>query len=188
MANVSGNLTPRLRRLERALASGAAGHEHEWAERVSHGLEGLFASLRRHAAEAEAPDGPMTEVDQNRPTLARQVAELRREHTVLLDRLLDLCRRVQSARKAFEPQTPGNGLPRPSPISATFDNGPTSWWPVFAVTNRAKPISSWKALPPTLAWATENRFPTSPRKRGVARTPRFTQGWSTGFQNEHLDR
>ena len=58
----------------------AAGRENEWARRVSEALRGLLQALRRHAAEADSQDGPMTEVDQTRPTLARQVTELREEH------------------------------------------------------------------------------------------------------------
>jgi len=122
MMNISGNLGQRLRRLERALGSDAAGRECEWAQRVSEALHALLQSLRRHAAEADSQDGPLTEVDQTRPTLARQVTELRRQHADLLAQTVELCRQVRSARQTFGPADCSD-LPAPALPSAIPDFG-----------------------------------------------------------------
>jgi hypothetical protein len=47
-------------------------------------IAGLEVAVRQHAASVEAPDGMYAQVDLTRPTMARQVSELRQEHKEFL--------------------------------------------------------------------------------------------------------
>jgi hypothetical protein len=89
--------------LERALTPVVAGQEHAWAEQVEGALMHIRHALLRHAAEAEQPVGLFAEVDLTRPSLARQVGGLLREHDELLHRLRDYSAEVQTAARAFRP-------------------------------------------------------------------------------------
>jgi Hemerythrin HHE cation binding domain len=114
-------------RLEHAMQAEVAGHEHQWADDLGDALTGLAAVLRRHTDLAEAPDGLLSEVDLTRPTLNRQVGELRREHRDFLDQVGDLQAQVRSAARAFAwpPREPGSPsrLPEPAPAASIPDFG-----------------------------------------------------------------
>jgi hemerythrin-like domain-containing protein len=73
-----------MHRLEAALAAAAPGRERAWNARVLEDLRAVRACLARHVESAEAPGGFFAEVDLTRPTLARRVGRLRREHADLL--------------------------------------------------------------------------------------------------------
>jgi hypothetical protein len=73
--------------LSRALTADIPGHEREWAEEVGYALANIQKGLRQHLAVAYAPDGPLAEIEKLRPTLSRQVIELRRQQ----ERLLGQC-------------------------------------------------------------------------------------------------
>lgn len=76
-------LSAPLERLGTALANDPAGREGIWAEGLASALAAVAEALRRHAAAAEAPGGPLAQVDLTRPTLVRQVSQLRQEHVDL---------------------------------------------------------------------------------------------------------
>jgi hypothetical protein len=107
-------LTRPIEGLERALATEFPGHEREWAEAVSEALTNVEQAMRFHAATAESSDGLLTKVDLTRPTLARQVAELRREHTDLVNQARDLQGKLRTAAQAFE-STDTTITPLPEP-------------------------------------------------------------------------
>lgn len=90
-------LTLALDRLRRALARDIAGREQEWAQTAAEALSGVEAALRQHTAAANRPDGALAEVDNTRPTLARQASALRDEYGALLKQVTMLKQEVQSA-------------------------------------------------------------------------------------------
>jgi hypothetical protein len=104
-------LVQAIERLERAAAADAPGRERAWADNVDGALAGLEAILQRHTGEAEAPDGLFAEVDLTRPTLARRVGALRREHTTLRQRTSSLRERVRRVGRAFRPAAESAGAP-----------------------------------------------------------------------------
>lgn len=77
-------LTFAAEQLQAALDAQAEGREAEWARRVRDALAQVEAALRQHRANAKAPDGLFSEVDENRPTLAKQADELRNDHDEFL--------------------------------------------------------------------------------------------------------
>lgn len=89
--------------LQQALAADVPGREREWALAVGDALTRVEVSLRQHRAAAKAPDGPLAEVDETRPTLARQADELRSDHDDFLTELLALREEVYRAAEAFQP-------------------------------------------------------------------------------------
>jgi hypothetical protein len=84
-----------MHRLEAALAAAAPGREQAWNARVLKDVRGVQEYLARHVASAEAPDGLFAEIDLTRPTLARRVDQLRREHADLRHKAGALERRVE---------------------------------------------------------------------------------------------
>jgi len=90
-----------LDRLDQILTADSAGREQEWAEAVGGALAGLEATLRRHRAAARRPDGPLAEVDETRPTLARQADELRSDLDDFLQQLLALRQQVRDTAEAY---------------------------------------------------------------------------------------
>jgi hypothetical protein len=86
-----------MHRLEAALASPATGREHHWNRRVLARLRELRHALSRHTASAEAADGLLANIDPTRPTLARHVEQLRRQHPLLLTETCALLGRVRDA-------------------------------------------------------------------------------------------
>jgi hypothetical protein len=117
-------LSQALEHLEQALHADVAGKERDWAEGVAGGLTHVVHALRKHATETENPSGLYAEVDLTRPTLARQVGELRREHGDFLHKALDLHNNVQKLRQAFtaatRPVPMADPLPAP-PVTTTAD-------------------------------------------------------------------
>jgi len=116
-----------LERLEQALEMKFPGHESEWSENIRTTLANLEQALRLHGAGVEGPDGLFSKVDLTRPTLARQVSELRREHRELLQQAHALQGRVQTAAQAFDssmqPLTESNSLPKPAGDTGVPDFG-----------------------------------------------------------------
>lgn len=74
-----GELLLAIGRLEQALA----GQAQDLGRQMDADLSSVREILRRHTAAAEGPDGLFSEIDQERPTLARTVAKLRQEHIEL---------------------------------------------------------------------------------------------------------
>ncbi len=96
-----------LDQLQQTLAIDDTGREQQWAEAVGYALSRLEAALRKHRAAVHRPDGPLAEVDQTRPTLARQADDLRSDYDDSLRQLLDLRERIQCSAEAL---APSNGL------------------------------------------------------------------------------
>ena len=88
--------------LRQALVADVPGREREWAEAVGDALGCIERSLRQQAA-AKVSDGPLAEVDETRPTLARQADAVRSHYDDLLMQLLSLRDEVQRAIVAFTP-------------------------------------------------------------------------------------
>jgi hypothetical protein len=97
--------------LRQALAADVPGREREWAAAVGDALARVEAALRQHRAAAKAPDGVLAEVDQTRPTLARQADELRSDHDDFLTQVLALREEVGHAAEAFQPAASRSGQP-----------------------------------------------------------------------------
>jgi hypothetical protein len=81
-------------RLEAALTAAAPGRESAWTTRVRRELEGVQAALAQHVASAESSQGLLVQVEVCRPTLARQLEHLRRQHADLLRQLAALLRQA----------------------------------------------------------------------------------------------
>jgi hypothetical protein len=89
--------------LQMALDAKVPGREHEWALAVTEALTRVEAALRQHRASAKAPDGLLAEVDETRPTLARQADELRKDHDCFLKQIIALRQEACHAAEAFQP-------------------------------------------------------------------------------------
>ena len=96
-------LTLGLEQLGQAVAADVPGREREWTQAVKDAFARVEAALRQHRAAAKTPEGPLAEVDETRPTLARQAEELRNDHDQLLGQVLALREEVQRAGDAFQP-------------------------------------------------------------------------------------
>lgn len=92
-----------LDRLRQAQAADVPGREREWSAAVGDALARVETALRQHRAAAKAPDGLLAEVDETRPTLARQADELRSGHDDYLKQILALREEVRRAAEAFQP-------------------------------------------------------------------------------------
>jgi hypothetical protein len=82
--------------LEAALGAAAPTHERQWNELVSVALDDLRDALARHTAAMEEPGGLYEEIDITRPTLARRVEQLRRDHVQLMNQISALQATVRS--------------------------------------------------------------------------------------------
>jgi hypothetical protein len=118
-------LLPPLEQFQAALAGEVAGRERDWAEQVRRALAQVQEALQRHAADTAATAGPFAEVDLTRPSLVRQVGELRREHAEFLEHAASLQKELAHAALAFQrpadAATPAGGLPAPAPVPAVAD-------------------------------------------------------------------
>ena len=127
MMTVDDALSLFVDRLEEALASDIPGHERDWAERVGSALAGVEVAVRQHAASVEAPDGMYAQVDLTRPTMARQVSELRQEHKDFLQQTRLLENEVASGAEKFQrpaqARVPASTLPEPAGAQAIPDFG-----------------------------------------------------------------
>ncbi len=110
-----------LERLEQALAVKCPGRESEWSNTVTTTLADIEQALRLHGATVEGSDGLFAQVDLTRPTLARQVSELRREHRDLLRQAHALQERLEIAALAFDGllQSAAETSPLPKPAGET---------------------------------------------------------------------
>jgi hypothetical protein len=94
-----------LDQLRSTIASEIPGRQREWAEAVENALASVESALRQHRAAAKDPDGLLSEVDENRPALARQASGLRSDHGDLLAQVLALRKELRRAAEAFQPTT-----------------------------------------------------------------------------------
>jgi hypothetical protein len=88
-------------RFARALAENVPGREREWATAVKDALGVLETALHQHLVTARVPDGIFAEVDDTRPTLARQTEELCQAYDKLLEQCSALLKETQRATEAF---------------------------------------------------------------------------------------
>ncbi len=113
--------------LEEALGYDIPGHEREWAEQVGRALARVEIAVRQHAASVEGPGGMYAQVDLTRPTLARQVSELRQEHRDFLEQASLLENEVSKAAGLFASRAQPGGtvskLPEPAGAYAIPDFG-----------------------------------------------------------------
>jgi hypothetical protein len=120
-------LPPLLDSLERALQEEAAGQEGAWADDVKACCRGLRDALAKHQVDAEAPRGALSTVDLTRPSLVRQVGDLRREHTEFADQLVTIEAKLTGVIEAFgasvKSPASADALPRPSPVGVVPDFG-----------------------------------------------------------------
>jgi len=85
------------------------GHEREWSESVEEALGLLEAALRQHRSAAKSPDGPLAEVDETWPTLARKADHLRIDLDKSLGEIVTLRKELKRIADSFQP---GTGAPR----------------------------------------------------------------------------
>jgi len=113
-------LTTPLVQLERVRAEPYPGRERDWAERLADALGTVEAALRQHECLAEAPNGLFAGVDLQRPTLLRQMNELRLEIAGFMREAQDLRGRLHQAARAFQPpDLHGHPDRLPAPVART---------------------------------------------------------------------
>jgi len=105
-----------LDQLQQTLAADDSGREQQWAEAVGYALARLEDALRKHRAAARRSDGPLAEVDQTRPTLARQADDLRSDYDEFLSQIPALREQIQHSAQAFAPSSG-----RPTEIGRVMD-------------------------------------------------------------------
>jgi hypothetical protein len=114
-----------LDRFARTLAEPAPGKEGDWATELAATLDGLANGLQQHITNAEAPDGLLTEVDLTRPTLARKVGVLRKEHADFLNQIsafqLEVRRVAQAFHSRAQPPDLTSILPEPAAPTGVAD-------------------------------------------------------------------
>jgi hypothetical protein len=66
------------------------GDREAWARSLAEAFGRVELRLRAHSKEARAPHGPLSAVDDTRPTLARRADKLRRKQSVLVGQSLFL--------------------------------------------------------------------------------------------------
>ena len=98
------------------MATDVPGRERDWAEGVMDALARLETALRQHRAGAKAPDGPLAEVDETRPTLARQADELRKDHDEFLAQSSPCAEECSAQQMPFN--LLANTLARPVPVES----------------------------------------------------------------------
>jgi hypothetical protein len=88
-------------RLSRALDATVPGRERKWAEDLDIILAGVERALQQHIMTAQDPNGVFAEVDETRPSLARQTCQLRRDNSALMEQCLALREETRRAAGAF---------------------------------------------------------------------------------------
>src|SRR5437660_1569826 len=91
-----------LDRFQHVLAESVSGREGQWVDEVGGALARVEMALRQHRAGAKDPDGLLADVDETRPTLARQADELRRDHDGFLMQVMALRDEVHGAAEALQ--------------------------------------------------------------------------------------
>jgi hypothetical protein len=86
-----------------AITAEVAGREQSWGEAVRAALDRLEWALRQERPGFSSPEESLTEIDKTRPSLVRQVEQLRVEHAELLSKVRALRDEVERARQAFDP-------------------------------------------------------------------------------------
>ena len=116
-----------MEQLKSALAVTVAGRERDWAETVNIAIAAVERAIRQHHAVGRDEDGLFAEVDETRPTLARQATGIRQDHDGLLERCLALREEVRRALEAFtltsSSLTQGEAAPTPAPAGGVPDFG-----------------------------------------------------------------
>jgi hypothetical protein len=84
-----------LENLHQALVADVSGREQEWLKELEAALSRAETALRQHRDATHAPDGALAEVDETRPTLARQADGLRGDQEDLLNQFLALREEVR---------------------------------------------------------------------------------------------
>jgi hypothetical protein len=91
--------------LSQALTSNVPGRERDWTESVHSALSCVKQALAEHAVTSEAPDGPLATINRSAPptlpTVSRQVAVLRKDHTEFLQQASALESELRGALEAF---------------------------------------------------------------------------------------
>jgi len=97
-----------------------SGHEREWIERLNAAVIELGAALRKHMKFADLPEGIFAEVDETRPTLARQIHGLCGDHYDLLVSTVFLHDEIQHAAEVIRAGREGRGEPSDLPDLETI--------------------------------------------------------------------
>jgi len=97
-----------------ALTAEVVGRELDWADSMASALAELETALRQHTALAERADGMYSKVELTRPTLFRQVNQLRREHLQMIEEVRALQAMVETASQAFQPRTSTEAIDLPA--------------------------------------------------------------------------
>jgi hypothetical protein len=116
-------LVAQIDRLSHALGAEIPGRERMWAESLDKVLADVERALQQHMMTAQDPDGVFAEVDETRPSLARQAGQLRQDHDGLLGQCLALREAVRQAAGAFSFAVP-TSLPTPGSATRSDQNVP----------------------------------------------------------------
>ena len=103
--------------LARVLSLNLPGTENDWAESVITALTGVEQAWREHTRQFEGEEGLSAQVDLSRPSLVRQVGDIRREHLDFLGQLNTLRAQVRNAADALKSHSSNSAttaLPEPA--------------------------------------------------------------------------
>lgn len=112
-------------RLTQSLGNRAPGHEREWARGLADALGRADAVLRERLAAAHEQEGALAEVDVTIPALARQVGDICRAETDLINDIDALKAELERAQTAFAApnaarQVSGKGIEM-TPVATVVD-------------------------------------------------------------------
>jgi len=111
-------LTCAIDQLEDALEG--SRYEREWIEGVNAAVIEMGTALRKHMKLADLPKGLFAEVDETRPTLARQIHGLCGDHYDLLVSTIFLHDEIQHAAEVIRAGRDGTGEPGDLPDLETI--------------------------------------------------------------------
>jgi hypothetical protein len=90
MLQTSDQLACALNDLKKAANADSAGGRQEWAAEAGQALRRVGRAWLSHLTDAEAPESLFDEVDWTRPSLVRQVEQLRQEHDSFVELIFGL--------------------------------------------------------------------------------------------------
>jgi hypothetical protein len=120
-------LTAPVEKLRNALAEPSVGREGAWAAALCASLTELSLALQTHILDMDGRAGLASTVDLTRPSLVREVADVRREHADFLKQVQEFVNQVQRTAEVFDPASSDAvappRLPAPTPATGPMELG-----------------------------------------------------------------